>query len=32
MISVLPIPAAIIVLNFENALTQKCVHHVSYDV
>ena len=32
MISILPALAGIIVFNFENDLTQKYAHHVSYDV
>ena len=32
MISILPALAGVVVLNFENGLTQKCAHHVSYDV
>ena len=32
MISILPTLAGAMVLNFENDSTQKCVHHVSYDI
>ena len=32
MISTLPVLAGIMVLNFENNLTQKCAHHEWYDI
>ena len=32
MISTLPALVGTMVLNFENDLTQKCAHHVSYDI
>ena len=32
MISILPALVGIMVLNFENDLTQKCAHHVNCDI